>query len=192
MTKRQLVVLVFRLFALYFSFNFIESLASYISASKIGGEGLFVTLFVLAAVLFFVSLLWRKSEWLMQKIFAVPSLQDQPTAPQSDSAMDSSSEIEIIDYYETPVSAEALQILAFSLFGLHEVLNAIPQVLREGQLFFEEGGYYRFDPNSILPILFQFVGGFWLLLRPWQLQEWIAKFRPAEESDASHEESKQQ
>ncbi len=187
MTKRQFTVLAFRLFALYFSFNFIERLGSFISASRMeGSTGLILSLFVFAAVLFFVSLLWRKSEWLMKKIFAVPSLQDK--APEiSEGEVTVETKVEIIEYYETPLSAESIELVAFGLFGLHEVLNALPEITRELQGYFAEGAYHTFTLDQILPMLFQFGVGLWLLLRPWQLQDWIAKFRNSGEDETSHE-----
>ncbi|HEX5316057.1 MAG TPA: hypothetical protein VFX22_05345 [Candidatus Kapabacteria bacterium] len=79
MTKRQFVVLAFRLFALYFAFSLITNLGYFFQMLQLQSEfvgGALTAAFGVAILLFALSLLWRKSEWLMQRVFAIPLLSD--------------------------------------------------------------------------------------------------------------------
>src|SRR5271169_5650375 len=88
MTKRQFVVLAFRLFALYLVFNLLTSLGYFFGSFRLIGFGggvsdILAPTFALCIILFLISLLWRKSEWVMQKVFAIPILSDEiPNPPQ--------------------------------------------------------------------------------------------------------------
>jgi len=114
MTKTQFVVLVFRLFALYLVFSLISSVGTFyqIIVRSQGATGWLATAIGICIFLAAISLLWIKSEWLMQKVFAIPSLSDDiklvPDEPFTQGQIEGVSEklpevIEIQDYYEAPL-----------------------------------------------------------------------------------------
>jgi len=190
MTKRQFVVLVFRLFALYLLSNAIQNLAFVLRTVMTlngGVTGVLLALFSLFVVLFVISLIWRKSEWLMEKIFAVPALSDKVMEVKvvegdQDELADSPLGIEtfeVQDYYETPISFESAQILAFSILGLWLAVTELPSFLATLDLRIQvsslTGNYWSLITHFI-PIAI----GIWLFLHPWQIQEWIRKFWPKE------------
>ncbi len=199
MTKRQFVVLVFRLFALYLLFNIITSLGTlFQTASKVPGiAGFWVSAFMICVMVFAISLLWRKSEWLMQKVFAIPVLSDAlrdngqgvTQTLSSESAEVATQRLdeeapEMIDYYETPISMESIQTLAFSVVGLWAALTALTTLLREINISLTAPIYSsEFSLEFILPSAIQLCLGVWLFLRPWQFQGWIEKFKPKGETD---------
>jgi hypothetical protein len=200
MTKRQFVVLAFRLFALYLLFNLITSIGSFFNSmtgARSGGSssGIWVGGFAICIILWLISLLWRKSEWLMQKVFAIPVLSD--ITPQevdvvvqkrSDEAsmveaQNNSNEVpEETDYFEAPITMEAIQLVAFSVIGLWVAFNAFPNLIREVTLFFTGSSFLaKLSVEWLIPYLIQIVLGVWLFLRPWQFQGWIEKFKPKED-----------
>jgi hypothetical protein len=196
MTKRQFVVLVFRLFALYLLSNAIQNVAfvlKMVTALNEGISGILFALFSLFVVLFIISLIWRKSEWLMEKIFAVPALSDtmievkvveeEQNVPTVGSI--GSETFEVQDYYETPISFEGVQILAFSILGLWLVVTELPSFMATLDLRIQvssfAGNYWTLITHFI-PIVF----GLWLFLRPWQFQQWIWKFWPKETESAEN------
>ncbi len=195
MTKRQFVVLVFRLFALYLAFNLITSLGTiYQAVSKMPGALSFSAgAFTICIMLFAIALLWRKSEWLMFKVFAIPSLYDDVRLVKDEPFIEGQVEgvseklpdvIEIQDYYETPISKESIEIVAFSAIGLWMALSSLPWFFRELWLinpFFPVWTNIGF----FVPYTLQFVAGIWLFLRPWQFQGWIEKFKPQHDNDKS-------
>ncbi|HET6400768.1 MAG TPA: hypothetical protein VFH95_05145 [Candidatus Kapabacteria bacterium] len=193
MTKRQFVVLAFRLFALYLVFNVITNLGYFLSMLQFehdfAGAAL-TAAFGIAILLFALSLLWRKSEWLMEKVFAIPALSNDPEPESEDtgSVHDSTNsgakslmDRAEVDYYETPLSAESLQTVAFSLTGLWAIFNNLPHLVRELDVTFggaipPASNWYAMSlwlPDTIVVAL-----GLWLFLRPWQFQGWIEKFKP--------------
>jgi hypothetical protein len=198
MTKRQFVVLAFRLFALYLLFNLLSGLATIFKIASSPGAG--VTLYLVAGfaifiALAFITLLWRKSEWLMQKVFAIPILSDAMleggvagTHVQSQEVTVVQTHIqeapEMMDYYETPISMESIQVVAFSVLGLWVAMDSLPTVVRESYMFllnpFPTG---RDSMMWVVPYLLQLALGVWLFLRPWQFQGWIEKFKPQHDKD---------
>jgi hypothetical protein len=203
MTKRQFVVLVFRLFALYLLFNFITNLGYLIGfVSQSNDFELYLTpAFTIFATLALISFLWRRSEWLMEKIFAIPALSDktiivEPLPSSTDDvekiSEDSPKSFEIMDYYETPISKESLEIIAFSLIGAWAIFNYLPRFLSWVEFIIE---LIRGNPivtslfslerlaSDLFASVIQFSLGIWLFLRPWQFQEWIEKFKPQHDKD---------
>jgi uncharacterized membrane protein len=195
MTKRQFVVLAFRLFALYLVFNVITNLGYFLSMLQFehGFAGAALTAaFGIAILLFALSLLWRKSEWLMQKIFAIPSLSDDvllvEDKPFREGQVEGVSEhipgvIEMQDYYETPVTKESIELIAFSVVGLWAAFSYLPRLLSVLVGYFDSSsalsrlsGLYSISTifGDAIPVAL----GLWLFLRPWQFQGWIEKFKP--------------
>ena len=131
----------------------------------------------------------------MQKVFVIPILSDIPEIvnPEQDSIeyiqnspVNPSKNIEIMDYYETPISNEGIQLIAFSLIGAWEVFTHLYSIFGIAQLFIESG-----QKNSVIDLYRSAIGirelaasiiqlalGVWLFLRPWQFQGWIEKFKP--------------
>jgi len=200
MTKRQFVVLAFRLFALYLVFNLITNLGYFLSMLQFerGFAGAALTAaFGIAILLFALSFLWRKSEWLMQKVFAIPALSDEillaKDVPYPDEPKDSASKsipeaIEMQDYYETPLSKESVELVAFSVLGLWAVFSSLPRLLNEIVRYFDSSLSFSrlsglYSISSILGEAIPVVLGVWLFLRPWQFQGWIEKFKPKTASE---------
>jgi hypothetical protein len=200
MTKRQFVILAFRLFALYLVFNLLSNLSSILNPAFIPRGGItnfLIAGFAIFIALTFISLLWRKSEWLMQKVFAIPVLSD--VVPQEDHEVTQREPREVaegfteghieeasgmMDYYETPISEEGIQLVAFSVVGLWAIFNILPSLVREidmvaMDMFRTKEEVFKF----LLPQLLQFALGVWLFLRPWQFQGWIKKFKPQHDRD---------
>gem|GEM_PF-7089021 len=189
MTKRQFVVLVFRLFALYLVFSLISSVGTFyqIIVRSQGATGWLATAIGICIFLAAISLLWIKSEWLMQKVFAIPSLSDDiklvPDEPFTQGQIEGVSEklpevIEIQDYYEAPLTKESIEIVVFSAIGLYISLNALLGFLREIVFFNPLLFDTRINWEFLFPYSVQLVLGVWLFLRPWQFQGWIEKFKP--------------
>jgi hypothetical protein len=213
MTKRQFVVLAFRLFALYLLFNLVSQLGYLVDGLSMvlldgGSMG---TMYLAAAVsicisLSVIALLWRKSEWLMQKIFAIPALSDKTieVVPELDSTNEAedttekpANSFEIMDYYETPISNESLELIAISIIGIWAVLTYAPRLSDDIVFVVESVGSHATVYNTFRDfwrsITALFVGvaevglGVRLFLRPWQFQGWIEKFKP--KGDADEDES---
>ena len=202
MTKRQFVVIAFRLFALYLLFNLISNVG-YLFNSTLFHESrttsIIISSFATCAALFLISLLWRKSDWLMQKVFAIPILSDvtpendiiknEPSQKLNEVAINNESDIIeepiIMDYYETPISIESIELVAFSLLGLWAIIISIPTLVKEVNVSLDGPIYYSIGNSirwAIMPHLIQFGVGIWLFLRPWQFQGWIEKFKQKDES----------
>jgi hypothetical protein len=204
MTKRQFVVLAFRLFALYLLFNLISELGYLINGFSITltSGGSLGTMYLATAVsicisLAVISFFWRKSEWLMEKIFAIPALSDKtmevaPELELTDDAEDiterPANSFEIMDYYETPISIESLELIAFSIMGIWAVFTYTPRLLDDIALAVESEGknamvfntfrdFWR-NITAMLGNVIEVALGIWLFLRPWQFQGWIEKFKP--------------
>jgi hypothetical protein len=191
MTKRQFVVLVFRLFALYLILNLLTTLPYIFNLPHLPGEGL--AHFLLAGFTIFIafaliSLLWRNSEWLMQKVFAIPALADDIKLVEEESVTEGQVEglserlpdvIEIQDYYETPLTKESVEVIAFSVVGLWATFTYLPHLLRdiEMSLMTKSFAIESISINLLLPDLIQLALGIWLFLRPWQFQGWIEKIK---------------
>ncbi len=151
MTKRQFVVLAFRLFALYLVFNLLSGLATIFKIASSPGAGITLYLvvgFAIFIALALITLLWRKSEWLMQKIFAIPALsdvmpengQDVAQEPHNESTKGLAQSLDaetpaMMDYYETPISMESIQIVAFSVVGIWVAMDSLPTIVRESYMF---------------------------------------------------------
>jgi hypothetical protein len=197
MTKRQFVVIAFRLFALYLGFTVVTNLGNILSLylRSIAFERIpeslayFATGFTILGALAVIALLWRRSEWIMEKIFRTASLTD-PTTDISTEANDRvESAQSTVNFYETQISMNGLEQLGLCLLGLFEAFNALPSVIRDiVELTFPLLGFgkagidfqafaIRVSPQDIIT----FILGVWLFLRPWQFQGWIEKFKPKEE-----------
>jgi hypothetical protein len=85
-----------------------------------------------------------------------------------------------MDYYETPISIESIELVAFSLVGLLVAFPALTRVIGGLNDILLKLPYHdlSFDIHSILPNAIQSGLGIWLFLRPWQFQGWIEKFKP--------------
>jgi hypothetical protein len=193
MTKRQFVVLAFRLFALYLVFNLVSNLG-YIFSIKSGlGAGVLNYYLIPGVAIFaslaFISLLWLKSEWLMQKIFAILVLSDDAKIVDDESNSEGQVErasenipeiIGIQDYYETPLTKESVEIVAISVVGLWATFNQLPHLFKVLDLVISPISFFLnwFTIRMLLPDLIQVALGIWLFLRPWQFQGWIEKFKP--------------
>lgn len=189
MTKRQFVVLAFRLFALYLVFSLISNVSTFyqIILRSQGTIGYLAIAIAICIFLAAISLLWTKSEWLMQKVFAIPSLSDDiklvPEEPFNQDQVEGVSEklpdvIEIQDYYETPLSKESLEIVVFSAIGLFVSLNTLLGFIREIVFFNPLLFSMRWNWEFLIPYSIQLALGIWLFLRPWQFQAWVEKFKP--------------
>jgi hypothetical protein len=195
MTKRQFVVLVFRLFALFLLFHAITNFANLLRMTTLPGEettGWLLAGFALFFWLLVISVLWRKSEWLMEKVFAIPSLSDNTllVKPAIEDAPRSSSEtpevFEVQDYYETPVSLEGIQLIAFSVVGLWAVFDHIPSLLKDLNFLLSPLGDSKSALRWLYPEILVVGLGVWLFLRPWQFQDFIRKFWPKEAESAEN------
>ena len=181
-------------------FNLLSGLATIFKIASSPGAG--ITLYLVAGfaifiALAFITLLWRKSEWLMQKIFAIPALSDVMPENGQDVAQELHNESTdgivhsldtetpaMMDYYETPISMESIQIVAFSVVGIWVAMDSLPTIVRESYMFLL--GPFPSGQDAMLwivPYLLQFVLGVWLFLRPWQFQGWIEKFKPQHDKD---------
>lgn len=190
MTKRQFVVLAFRLYALYLVFNLLTSIGSYMSVIRfdraVGGANLvewigLVGLSILG-FLFVIWLFWAKSEWLMERILAVPVLQETPEIEIEDPS-------EVLaerDPYSARLTPEVITQVAFSVIGLFAALQSLPRLLRDLQRAIEPFGHSTTDLNIayLLPEGLTLSIGVWLFLRPWQWQQWVWKLRMAHDEDA--------
>ena len=203
MTKRQFVVLVFRLFALYLLFTLIPQIGFYINNFiTYGTRGFSTTIYIEAAVgigidLAILTLLWNGSEWLMQKIFATPVLSDNqtviekelPITSQSEDAKKYSVNVETTRaYYDSELSRKSIELILFSGIGLWTIFHQLPQIAKDSDFvfgvtnditspfatLFREGFIRERLVEDLIPIVF----GLWLFLRPWQFQGWIEKFKP--------------
>jgi hypothetical protein len=199
MTKRQFVVIAFRLFALYLGFVLISSIGFLFNSLRFPGfnggiSEILAPSFAICITLFLISLLWRKSEWLMQKVFAIPILSDQTLdadpdvqkteAHENDRNPDNEAPL-MMDYYETPISIESIELVAFSLLGLWAAMSSIPALVKEINSALENPIYQTVGSVvrwSILPHIIELGLGIWLFLRPWQFQGWIEKFKPKDDS----------
>ncbi len=158
-----------------------------------GFVGALTAAFGIAVLLYALSLLWRKSEWLMQKIFAIPALSDDvglvEDKPFREGQVEGVSEhipgaIEKMqDYYETPLSKESVELIAFSVVGLWATFSYLPRLLSVLVGYFDSSsalsrltGLYSISTicGDVIPIIL----GLWLFLRPWQFQGWIEKLKP--------------
>ncbi|MFI5201125.1 MAG: hypothetical protein ACHQNE_01900 [Candidatus Kapaibacterium sp.] len=162
MTKRQFVVLVFRLFALYLLLNLISNLAYILRSSEMPGGGIANFLiggFAIFIALAFISLLWKKSEWLMLKVFAIPALSEEPLAEGMENFQTMPTEAterveapyqeensELMDYYETPLSIESIELVAFSVVGLWVAINALPSLTRSIEMMMRGGIFSTQEP----------------------------------------------
>jgi hypothetical protein len=193
MTKRQFVVLAFRLFALYLIINLVPHIDTMASGS--GRRVTITEVVTICNYLYFIYLLWMKGEWLMEKVFAIPVLSDvsteetqeaDPMQPQMTAEIvprnPDDEAPEIMDYYEAPISMESIEILLLCLVGLWTAFAAIPNVVREINDAIENPmfsyGLWISIRWHILPDFIQLALGIWLFLRPWQFQGWIEKFKP--------------
>ncbi len=157
--------------------------------------GFLATAIVICISLAAISLLWIKSEWLMQKVFAIPSLSDDiklvPEEPFNQDQVEGLSEklpdvIEIQDYYETPLTKESLEIVVYSGIGLWVALNSLPYLIRIIVNVIPVFGFMVWNNiEYLIPGLLQFVVGIWLFLRPWQFQGWIEKFKSKPDEKAN-------
>jgi hypothetical protein len=205
MTKRQFVVLAFRLFSVYLLFSILSQLGYFINGLTlvILNGGSLGTMYLAAAVsicfsLAVITFLWRKTEWLMERIFAIPSLAnlESPKNPdQVEHSVNNLVGLEKPDYYETPVSSESLQIVAFSLLGAWAVIYNLPTLLSILSMFFISRNKSGRDPfmddfQRDIPRLISHAVvialGIYLFLRPWQFQEWIWKFWPKEPEEVEN------
>lgn len=192
MTKRQFVVLAFRLFALFLAFNVVTNIGYILSMardpftsviSRIAAVG-----FALSVSLLLIWLLWKRSEWLMEKVFAIPALSDSESEAAEHDRSDAGvgpgqnfeGETRERDYYETPLSKESIELVAFSVVGLWAVFNRLPYLFRVIGSVVGSGYFYLnwITVGALLPDLVQVSLGLWLFLRPWQFQEWIEQLKP--------------
>src|SRR6187455_3153506 len=109
MTKRQFFVIAFRVLAIYLLLNFIGNfssiLATYRRSTLLPGSSTFFSVgmigLTLVGALFITWLLWKKSEWLMERILAVPILQDvDMSVNNGDESTDETDSIH--DPYDSP------------------------------------------------------------------------------------------
>ncbi len=207
MTKRQFVVLAFRLFALYLLINFISNFGYLIGFASHSDDitPYLTTLFTIFATLTLITFLWRRSEWLMEKVFAIPALSDKTitvellpgsTDDVENISEDSPMSFEIMDYYETPISKESIESIAFSLIGAWAIFNYLPRFMSWVEFIIQ---LIRGNPNvtglfSVERVSIDFFSGIiqvglgiWLFLRPWQFQGWIEKFKPKEDTEEQGE-----
>ncbi len=170
MTKRQFVVLAFRLFALYLFVNLVPHID--LMASGSGRRVTITEMITICNYLYFMYLLWMKGEWLMEKVFAIPVLSDvdkEETQEVDSLQLQMTSEIvprspdnevsEVMDYYEAPISMESIEILLLCVVGLWAAFTAIPNLVREINYAFENPFYgYRVWTStrwSVVPYLIQ-------------------------------------
>lgn len=189
MTKRQFVVLAFRLFAIYLLFNLIANIGYILSWTQTRSlYGANQTLAILSAVITFliaftiIYLIWRKSEWIMSRIFSTPVLSADASEEKIDDGRarnDLHSNL-LSNYYEAPVSIQNITELAFSFIGILEVFNSLPRLIGgiQDSLFRLPFHDTAFDLHVIVPPTIEVCLGLWLFLRPWQFQEWIERFKP--------------
>jgi hypothetical protein len=199
MTKRQFVVIAFRLFAIYLAINAIERAADTIRyfnspihdsvASDVIG-----LLFALAIEGWIFYILWSKTEWLMHKMFESRAFTDPEP---SEVIVEDTSEIKD-DYYEERVSTESVECTVVGLLGLWLSISYVPRLLSQLiNYFFNTPRIpslgYDYHTQDLINILVwslpQAAFGLWLLLRPWQLQVWLSKMRPqTDEEETPHTE----
>jgi hypothetical protein len=192
MTKRQFVVIAFRVIAVYLFLNFITNLSSFLRTIRtsllvddtssvfiIGVVGLSIV-----AALFVFWLLWHKSQWMMERILAVPVLQDEPLT-EVETKLNNAEQPIAYDPYDSPLTTNSITQIAFSAIGLSTSLTLLPHLLhsfRSITLGFDTESY--FDRPSwigdLLPELIPLAIGIWLFLRPWQWQQWLSKLKPTE------------
>src|ERR1051325_11057496 len=108
MSKRQFFVIAFRVIAIYLFLSLIGNLSSYlVTVRRTAYLDSTTTIFAIGVVglsivgfLFVVWLLWKKSEWLMERILAVPILQDT----QGDGSHTEDEEGAFYDPYDSPLT----------------------------------------------------------------------------------------
>ena len=100
---------------------------------------------------------------------------------------------EVMDYYETPISIESIQLIALSTLGLWVAFNNLtPLVTQLGFVIRWSSErndsilslYTERNIMSLVADIIEVALGVWLFLRPWQFQGWIEKFKPKGDADA--------
>jgi hypothetical protein len=207
MTKRQFVVLAFRLFALYLLFSLISPLVFFTIhlIENLSNGGHFDELYIeavlsLALELVLIVFLWIKGDWLMKRIFATPALTDTAASVEKNTGMTAQIEADseevcatskIKNNFNYPISKGTIELIAFSAIGLWVAFNQVPKLLQDSSLVrtittgngnpFSAMFAREFERSKSLEDIIQFALGIWLFLRPWQFQGWIEKFKPKEE-----------